>query len=46
VQHIRFEERILFPEIQKIATEAQLLSIEKNHQSKDFIDNLEDEFWR
>lgn len=45
-QHIRFEERILFPEIQKIATEAQLLYIEKNHQSKDFIDNLEDEFWR
>lgn len=45
-QHIRFEERVLFPEIQRVATEAQLLEIEKIHQSKPFIDKLDDEFWR
>ena len=44
-QHIRFEERVLFPEIQKIATEAQMLQIEKIHQPEDFEDNLEDVFW-
>jgi hypothetical protein len=45
-QHIRFEERVLFPEIQKIATEAQMLQIEKIHQPEDFKDNLEDVFWK
>ncbi|WP_452220503.1 hemerythrin domain-containing protein [Lacinutrix salivirga] len=45
-QHIRFEERVLFPEIQKIATETQMLEIEKIHQPEDFKDNLDDEFWR
>ena len=44
-QHIRFEERILFPEIQKAATEAQLLQIEKTHQPDNFEDNLADAFW-
>ncbi|MBQ0768025.1 MAG: hemerythrin domain-containing protein [Bizionia sp.] len=44
--HIRFEERVLFPEIQKVATEAQLLHIEKIHQPEAFQDNLDDEFWR
>ncbi|MEM5564518.1 hemerythrin domain-containing protein [Psychroserpens sp. AS72] len=44
-QHIRFEERILFPEIQKVATEAQMLDIEKIHQPESFKDNLDDEFW-
>lgn len=45
-QHIRFEERILFPEIQKIATKSQMLHIEKIHQPDKFVDNLDDEFWR
>ncbi|MFD2541859.1 hemerythrin domain-containing protein [Lacinutrix gracilariae] len=45
-QHIRFEERILFPEIQKVATENQMLQIEKIHQPEDFEDNLEDVFWK
>ncbi|MBQ0787254.1 MAG: hemerythrin domain-containing protein [Oceanihabitans sp.] len=45
-QHIRFEERVLFPEIQKFATEAQMLQIEKTHQPEDFKDNLEDVFWK
>lgn len=44
-QHIRFEERILFPEIQKVATEAQLLHIENVHQPDSFEDNLVDAFW-
>lgn len=46
VKHIRFEERILFPEIQKVATEAQLLQIEKIHQPVPFEDKLDDEFWK
>lgn len=45
-KHIRFEERVLFPEIQNMATEAQLLKVEKIHQVEDFIDKLDDEFWR
>jgi len=44
-KHIRFEERVLFPEIQKAATEAQLALIEAIHQDDDFIDKLDDEFW-
>lgn len=44
-QHIRFEERILFPEIQKVATDAQLLHVEKVHQPNSFEDNLVDAFW-
>lgn len=44
--HIRFEERILFPEIQEKATENQWVEIEKIHQSQAFEDNLTDEFWR
>ncbi|MFC0605079.1 hemerythrin domain-containing protein [Winogradskyella pulchriflava] len=45
-QHIRFEERILFPEIQKIATETQMLQIEKIHQPEKFVDNESDPFWK
>ncbi len=44
--HIRFEERVLFPEIQKVATEMQLLEIEKIHQETNFVDKLDDEFWK
>ncbi len=45
-QHIRFEERILFPEIQKVATEEQLQHIAKIHQPESFEDNITDEFWK
>lgn len=45
-QHIRFEERVLFPEIQKFATEEELLQIEKIHQPEVFVDKVDDEFWR
>ncbi|WP_100610278.1 cation-binding protein [Confluentibacter lentus] len=44
--HIRFEERVLFQEIQKVATELQLVDIEKIHQETDFVDKLDDEFWK
>lgn len=45
-KHIRFEERVLFPEIQKVATEDQLALIERIHQQDDFVDKLDDEFWK
>jgi hypothetical protein len=43
--HIRFEERILFGEIQKSATAEQLQSIQVNHSDEKFVDNLTDPFW-
>lgn len=46
-QHIRFEERVLFPELQKAATETQLQHIEEvHHPEGKFVDNLDDEFWK
>ncbi|MDP2089641.1 MAG: hemerythrin domain-containing protein [Flavobacteriaceae bacterium] len=43
--HIRFEERILFSEIQNIATDEQLSEIQINHSDTKFADNLTDPFW-
>jgi hypothetical protein len=43
--HIRFEERILFNEIQSIATQAQLEVIQTSHSEGKFYDNEEDKFW-
>lgn len=43
--HIRFEERVLFNEIQKIATEEQLRIISKIHTDEKFNDNTNDTFW-
>ncbi|WP_341216533.1 hemerythrin domain-containing protein [uncultured Wocania sp.] len=45
-KHIRFEERVLFPEIQKVATESQLALIEEIHKEEDFEDKIDDEFWK
>lgn len=45
-KHIRFEERILFPEIQINATTKQLKTIEESHDESKFEDNLADEFWK
>lgn len=45
-QHIRFEERILFNEIQKVATEKQLKSISELHDDAKLKDNTDDEFWK
>ena len=44
VAHIRFEERILFKEVEKAATEEQLKIIEKEH-SKNMQEEWKDEFW-
>lgn len=44
--HIRFEERVLFNEIQKIATEEEFAEVEKHHQGITFNDdNWDDHFW-
>lgn len=44
--HIRFEERILFNEIQNVASKKQLDVIEKYHKPEKFEDNLNDVFWK
>lgn len=44
VAHIRFEERVLFQEIQSVATPAQLRIIEESHTDKKF-EEWEDAFW-
>ncbi|MEK6481756.1 hemerythrin domain-containing protein [Catalinimonas sp. 4WD22] len=43
--HIRFEERILFNEVQNIASEEQLNKIARQHSETKFQENTEDEFW-
>ena len=43
--HIRFEERVLFNEIQMIATEKQLEEIKSVHIEEKFEDNITDPFW-
>ena len=48
--HVRFEERILFEEIQKVATHAELKRIYKAHNStfsaEKFQEKWIDEFWK
>jgi iron-sulfur cluster repair protein YtfE (RIC family) len=44
--HIRFEERTLFNEIQKMATEEQLKLMAELHTEKNFQENTQDEFWK
>jgi len=44
VVHIRFEERVLFQEIQALASEDTLKAIEEAH-SKVIVGRWEDEFW-
>ena len=43
--HIRFEERVLFNEIQKMATPEQLELIDKHHSHTAPLQDWEDEFW-
>lgn len=43
--HIRFEERVLFNEIQSLATPYQLQQIAIHHIEEKFEDNLSDPFW-
>ncbi|WP_348813822.1 hemerythrin domain-containing protein [Flavobacterium maritimum] len=44
--HIRFEERILFAAIQKIATAAQLAKINQIHSRETFVEKEDDIFWK
>lgn len=44
-KHIRFEERVLFNEIQVVASSEQLLQIELDSSDKIFYENLSDPFW-
>lgn len=43
--HIRYEERVLFQEVQKLATPEQLLAIEHLHKGTPFAEEWEDCFW-
>lgn len=42
--HIRFEERVLFQEVEAIATTEQLETIQREH-SKPIVEEWKDEFW-
>jgi iron-sulfur cluster repair protein YtfE (RIC family) len=44
--HVHFEEKILFNEIQSKATKEELDLIAKYHHSEKFKDNLSDVFWK
>ena len=44
--HIRFEERVLFNEIQNSATEEEIELMQKIHSNDKFIENTSDEFWK
>jgi len=44
-RHIRFEERILFNEIQEQATSKQLEEIDRHHSDGKFKEEWDDEFW-
>ncbi len=44
-QHIRFEERVLFNEIQNAATPEQLEQLAKQHHSETTHEDWKDEFW-
>lgn len=44
--HIRFEEQILFNEIQSAATQEELEIIERFHRDEKFVENLSDVFWK
>lgn len=44
-KHIRFEERVLFPHIQSVATSSQLSKIHEIHSDEAFVENEEYTFW-
>ena len=43
--HIRFEERTLFNEIQRVATDDQLKTAAQHHQDTAVVDTWGDKFW-
>lgn len=45
-QHIRFEERVLFEEIQNKNSEVELAVLNKSLAEVEFIENYEDVFWK
>ena len=45
-RHIRFEERILFNEIEKVATDEQLDLLLQTHSKNIVYENWIDEFWK
>ncbi|HET8810803.1 MAG TPA: hemerythrin domain-containing protein [Flavobacteriaceae bacterium] len=45
VSHVRFEERVLFREIQKYCSAEEMESIESLHLGGKFVENTDDEFW-
>lgn len=45
-KHIRFEERVLFPEIQKTASEHEIELIMKIHSEESYYEDWGDEFWK
>ena len=46
VNHIRFEERVLFNQIQNVATEKELAGIASLHDKTEVCDNWKDTFWQ
>lgn len=43
--HIRYEERVLFAEIQKVATADQLAKIKEIHTEEAFVEKDDNSFW-
>lgn len=43
--HIRYEERVLFTELQTVATPEQLSEIERLHHGQPFVEEWTDRFW-
>lgn len=43
--HIRFEERVLFQEVQNTLSEDELIELASIHNDEKFVENTEDEFW-
>lgn len=46
VSHVRFEERVLFQDIQTKLTENDICYLEKHLQEQEFQEHLEDVFWQ
>jgi hypothetical protein len=44
--HIRFEERVLFNELQAVATPAQLAEIQILHPAQGLEEKWDDTFWK
>jgi iron-sulfur cluster repair protein YtfE (RIC family) len=45
-KHIRFEERILFHEIEQVASKKEIMFINEIHEDCVLLEDWEDEFWK